>query len=273
MASQVINLNQSVTTLQGTTSKKEAVNLINYPNLAYYAESFVKNYINYSKTANENKENERLDSLSKFVYFDVSMLKEDVPNEFTRTLKSVEMVDVKEVKECLLVSLLVTIETKVKAEVQSETKQIVLPIQAKNGLYSLVSVPYFLAVDLPLGKTTALESTKNTVEIDTSDKKAIQKFLALFFEKYASGNQKELLLMMKSPVITTGQEVVKTIEPSSIKYFKTNSNTNQGLQVTVTFENKETKISHQENFTLWIRQTDNSYFIEQFKNYFTEDEG
>ena len=50
------------------------------------------------------------------------------------------------------------------------------------------------------------------------ERQGIEKFLQLFFEKYAKGNTEELSVLMKEPVKTSGQATVSSIEEKELRF-------------------------------------------------------
>ncbi|MEN2291939.1 conjugal transfer protein, partial [Enterococcus faecalis] len=89
---------------------------------------------------------------------------------------------------------------------------IVLPIQVKHNLFSIVGRPYFVASSLPQGKTVPLKQTENSIDVDGKENKAIEKFLKMFFTKYSVGNKQELMLLMTNPTTTAGHYSVVSID-------------------------------------------------------------
>lgn len=243
--------------------------------LSFYATSFVKEYLNMDTTVDEAKKKERLERLSKYLSIEVDAVDESTNKELgiVRKLKEASVTKVMEEKECLLVSVYVSYEVKQKDKTETINQEMVLPIQAKDQLFSIVSRPYFLANTLPQGKTEALKQVDEQVEVISDDKAKIEKFLKLFFEKYATANKQELMLLMKEPVITTGNAEFLELNQNEVKYFETNQKGIQGVQVSVVFADKTTGIMHTEDFSLWLSQTENSYFVNTLKHYFTEKEG
>ena len=133
--------------------------------------------------------------------------------------------------------------------------------------------PYFLATTLPQGKTTELKQAEASLDVPQQEKEAVEKFLTLFFEKYANGEKQELMLLMKEPVQTSGVTEFISLNENEIKYFETKQKEVKGIQVSVTFADKQTGMTHTEDFSLWLTQTENSYFVRTLKHYFTEKEG
>ncbi|MGC6769515.1 conjugal transfer protein [Enterococcus sp. LJL51] len=247
-------------------SEKESINL---PMLSYYATNFMNEYITIDSEKKEEEQEQRLKKLADYLSFDVEQLDEKQPEKLVRTLKSSEVINVNETAECFLVTMQVSYHVSTKDVKADRSEKIVLPIQTKDNLYSLVSRPYVISEGIPQGRTKALSQVEKSLEIDSKDKESIEKFLQLFFTKYAENNKEELLVLMKEPEFLGNNERFKEIEKGSIQYFNTEKE-NMGVQLSVVFEDKETKILRTENFSLWITKTENSYFINTLKHYFTE---
>lgn len=248
--------------------KPQEVKHVDNVQLSYYVFSFVKEYITYD--SEEKDTNKRFDRLSTYVSFDVGQLDEGIKSDYKRILKSAELIKVEESEGSLLAHMTICYEEQFEKETIEKNTVIVVPVVEKNGLYAVVSRPYFLALEVPKGKTTPLETTKNPLDVESKDREKMEKFLNLFFGKYAEGNKEELALLMKEPVLTTGDMNFTEIEKGSLNFFDIKDEKLQGVQVSAIFEDKETKVTHTENFTFWIGETENSQFIYTFKHYFTE---
>ncbi|EGP5630262.1 MAG: conjugal transfer protein [Enterococcus faecium] len=270
------NLTDKVDQLAKSKNEKSIQKeVFDYSALSFYATSFAEEYLNYDASENEEEKKERLDRLEKYLSVDVDAVDETSKSqkEFVRRFKSAAVVQIKEESECLLVSLNVIYETEKEEEKKMLTQEMVLPIQTKNQLFSIVGRPYFLATTLPQGKTTELKQAEASLDVPQQEKEAIEKFLTLFFEKYANGEKQELMLLMKELVQTSGVTEFISLNESEIKYFETKQKEVKGIQVSVTFADKQTGMTHTEDFSLWLTQTENSYFVRTLKHYFTEKEG
>lgn len=62
------------------------------------------------------------------------------------------------------------------------------------------------------------------------ERQGIEKFLQLFFEKYAKGNTEELSVLMKEPVKTSGQATVSSIEEKELRFLKRNKKVLQAFR-------------------------------------------
>ncbi|MFD2307548.1 conjugal transfer protein [Enterococcus termitis] len=248
--------------------KPQETKEIDIVSLSHYVKGFVKDYITYD--SEEKDTDKRFKRLSSYVSFDAGELDEGIKGKYKRTLKSVELSEVEESKDSLLAHVTISYEEKLEKKTFQKNEVLVLPIVEDKGLYAIVSRPYVLALEMPKGKTDPLETVKKPLDVEAKERKKMETFLMLFFGKYAEGKKEELSLLMKEPVLTTGQFKFKELEKGSLNFFETKEKDLQGVQVSVVFEDKETKVTHTENFTLWIGETENSQFIYTFKHYFTE---
>ncbi|MTD40083.1 conjugal transfer protein [Erwinia sp. CPCC 100877] len=273
----VIRANVIASTISSTMKKVEQLEKQEKPkekkeidavSLSYYVKEFVKDYITYD--SEEKDSDKRIKKLSAYVSFDVSQLDEEINGKYKRTLKSAELTEIEKSSESLQVHVMVSYEVKIEKKVVQKSEELVLPIVEKDGLYAIVSRPYVLGLSVPKGKTTPLETIEKPLDVDAKERKKMETFLILFFGKYAEANKEELSLLMKEPVLTTGNFKFKELEKGSLNFFESNDNEVQGVQVSVLFEDKETKVMHSENFTLWIGETENSQFVYTLKHYFTE---
>lgn len=273
VASNFTRLNAEVKTISQQSTKKEVVKKeFDESALSFYAQNFVKEYINYNTKWEDDVKKARLDRLSKYLSFDVKNVDETENHTkyFARKFKEASVVQVEETDTSKLVHLNIVYELEQSKKTRTIQEEMVLPIQAKDNLFSIVSRPYFLATTLPQGKTEPLEAVKEQVDVPIKEKQAIEKFLKMFFEKYANGKKEELMLLMKEPEKATGADKFISFDTNKVSYFETNEEGVRGVQVSVTFENIETNLKHTEDFSLWISKTENSYFVNTFKHYFTE---
>lgn len=274
MANTVDTLDSTVEklTIQTEQNKTER-EVFDYSALSFYVQNFAKDYLNYDSKASDEAKKARLEQLQNYLSLDVKEVDEtdDTHQTFKRKFVEASLVRVEETSECLLVYVNVKYDVTAGNKTTTITQEMVLPIQAKDNLFSIVSRPYFVASSLPQGKTKALKQTDAIFDVDTKEKQSVEKFLKMFFSKYANGNKQELMLLMKEPVVTAGTSSFVSI--SDMKFFDTKQKEVIGTQVSVTFADKQTKETHTENFSLWLSKTENSYFVNTMKHYFTEKEG
>lgn len=272
MASNVAGIRKDVKQLKNANEITPIeVTQIDYPSLNYYVENFMMDYITLDGKEKDN--NKRLEKLAKYLSFDAKELEAKVPNQVSRQLKSVSLIKVEDKQECYFVYTNVSYEVIEDKKKTAVSEEFVLPIQMKENVYAIVSKPFVVTSSLPTGKTKALQGVETPIEVDEKEKKALEKFLTLFFEKYSLGNKDDLELLMKQPELTTGNDKLLKVETDTIKYFDTKQKNVRGIQVAVSFENKLTGLIRTESFSLWVSQTENSYFINTLKHYYTENEG
>lgn len=77
---------------------------------------------------------------------------------------------------------------------------------------------------------------------------------------------------MKEPVKTSGQATVSSIEEKNY-VFETKQKGVTGVQVSVNFKDKAINFLYTEDFSLWLTKTENSYFVQELKHYYTEKAG
>ena len=272
MASNVDNLYSKVDTLS-EQSKKNKVDReeLDYSALSFYTENFAKEYLNYNSKASDEAKKARIDRLSKYLSLDVKDVDEteNLQGNVLRTFKNTSLSRIEKMEDCYLVYLNVSYEWEKDKKTENVTQNMVLPIQVKDNLFSIVGRPYFVASSLPQGKTVPLKQTENSIDVDGKEKQSIK----MFFTKYSVGNKQELMLLMKNPTTTAGQDSFVSIDFGDMKFFDTKQKGVTGVQVSVTFSDKTTKLTHTEDFSLWLSKTENSYFINTMKHYFTEKEG
>ncbi len=82
----------------------------------------------------EDQKNERLERLAKYLSIDVDAVNESNNKqlEIVRKFKEASVTKVVEEEECLLVYVYTTYEVKQKDKVEMISKEMVLPIQAKD---------------------------------------------------------------------------------------------------------------------------------------------
>ncbi|MDN3183541.1 conjugal transfer protein [Enterococcus faecalis] len=276
MASNVDGLYRKLDTLEKQTEKTNVVREeLDYSALSFYVQNFVKEYVNVDSKASDEDKKARTERLQKYLSVDVKTVDEMEENkqDFKRKMLTTLLARIEDTTDCKLVYVNVSYEVMAEKKTSTITQIMVLPIRTKDNLFSVVSRPYFIATSLPQGKTTPLEQTENALEVESKEKQAVEKFLKMFFGKYANGNKQELMLLMKEPEITNGQDSFVSLASGDIRFFDTKQKGVTGVQVLVTFADKTTKATHTEDFTLWLSKTENSYFVNTLKHYFTEKEG
>ena len=125
-------------------------------------------------------------------------------------------------------------------------------------------------MNVPKGKQEPLQSVKEPLDVEKKNDKGLKNF-TIIFEKYAKGNTEELSVLMKEPVKTSGQATVSSIEEKNV--FETKQKGVTGVQVSVNFKDKAINFLYTEDFSLWLTKTENSYFVQELKHYYTEKAG
>lgn len=263
-ALRAIGLSNQVNSLKATvlSSKqqngKDTKEILDIPRVQYYMNNFVYTYINYSDdTATKRKE-----ELDNYYSFSTANLVDDVKKE--RKLQTQRLVSVEQ-EEDYHIALM-----RIGYEVDSKSYQMTLaiPFRMANGLLAIVSPPYTLAEDLFQGKSKSFE--RKTVDqvksLPKQEMLSIQKFLPVFFDKYALSNEIDLKLLMKHPELMGGNYRVKSLDANNARYYQDKSN--QVVQLMVTFEDMVTGGTRSENFTLYLIKSDNGWYVDKLYHYF-----
>ncbi|EHA3979972.1 conjugal transfer protein [Enterococcus faecalis] len=276
MAGNVTRLSSRMEELQNELKQnKEKKRVYDSSALSFYVRNFVNEYINFNGKATDEEKKTRDEKLASYFSGELTLDKGigNDEKELIRKLLQVSVTRVEESEELLLVHASISYKVQQNKKGTIKTQEIVLPIQEKKGLFSIVGRPYFLAMSVPKGKQAPLQSVKEPLEVEKNERQGIEKFLQLFFEKYAKGNTEELSVLMKEPVKTSGQSTVSSIEEKELRFFETKQKGVTGVQVSVSFKDKATTFLYTEDFTLWLTKTENSYFVQELKHYYTEKVG
>ncbi|MBX8942296.1 conjugal transfer protein [Enterococcus faecalis] len=276
MAGNVTRLSSRIEELQNELKQnKEKKRVYDSSALSFYVRNFVNEYINFNGKATDEVKQKRNEKLSSYFSGDLFLDKtiNNENKEVVRKLLQVSVTRVEEVDDLLLVHASISYKVQQNMKETIETQEIVLPIKEKNGLFTLVARPYFLAMTVPKGKEGLLQPIKEPLEIAGEKRQDIEKFLHLFFEKYAKGNKQELSVLMKEPEKTSGQIVVLSIDEQNILFFDVKEKDAIGVQISVNFKDRVTDLAYTEDFTLWLTKTENSYFVQALKHYYTEKVG
>lgn len=260
LSSQVNSLKNKVADFETTlTDNANQTSTLDVSRVQYYMANFVYAYINYDKDSAE----ERKKTLQDYYAFDFSSYTEEL-NE-TRTLKSQRVISVEEYKSYDLAIVKVGYEVSGNSYVMN----LAVPFKIKDGLLTIVSLPYSLADDLYQGDSKSFEKNDSSdlVKLSSSETESIKEFLEVFFDKYASSDETDLKLVMKEPVLMGGSYQVDTIDNSTALFYEGDDG-QKVVQVSVTFTDKNTTDKHTENFTLNLSQSDNGWVVEKLYNYF-----
>ena len=260
LSSQVNSLKNKVADFETTlTDNANQTSTLDVSRVQYYMTNFIYTYINYDKESAEEREQ----TLQDYYAFDSSTYTEEL-NE-TRTLKSQRVISVEEYKSYDLAIVKVGYEVSGNSYVMN----LAVPFKVKDGLLTIVSLPYSLADDLYQGDSKSFEKndTSDLVKLSSSETDSIKEFLEVFFDKYASSDETDLKLVMKEPVLMGGAYQVDTIDNSTALFYEGDDG-QKVVQVSVTFTDKNTTDKHTENFTLYLSQSDNGWVVEKLYNYF-----
>ena len=260
LSSQVNSLKNKVADFETTlTDSANQTSTLDVSRVQYYMTNFIYAYINYDKESGEEREQ----TLQGYYAFDSSTYTEEL-NE-TRTLKSQRVISVEEYKSYDLAIVKVGYEVSGNSYVMN----LAVPFKIKDGLLTVVSLPYSLADDLYQGKSKAFDKNDSTnlVKLSSDETDSIKDFLEVFFDKYASSDETDLKLVMKEPILMGGSYQVDTIDNSTALFYEGDDG-QKVVQVSVTFTDKKTTDKHTENFTLNLSQSDNGWVVEKLYNYF-----
>lgn len=260
LSSQVNSLKNKVADFETTlTDSANQTSTLDVSRVQYYMTNFIYAYINYDKESAEEREQ----TLQDYYAFDSSTYTEEL-NE-TRTLKSQRVISVEEYKSYDLAIVKVGYEVSGNSYVMN----LAVPFKIKDGLLTIVSLPYSLADNLYQGDSKAFEKNDSSdfVKLSSSETDSIKEFLEVFFDKYASSDETDLKLVMKEPILMGGSYQVDTIDDSTALFYEGDDG-QKVVQVSVTFTDKNTTDKHTENFTLYLSQSDNGWIVEKLYNYF-----
>lgn len=260
LSSQVNSLKNKVADFETTlTDNANQTSTLDVSRVQYYMTNFIYTYINYDKESAEEREQ----TLQDYYAFDSSTYMEEL-NE-TRTLKSQRVISVEEYKSYDLAIVKVGYEVSGNSYVMN----LAVPFKIKDGLLTIVSLPYSLADNLYQGDSKSFEKNDSSdlVKLSSSETDSIKDFLEVFFDKYASSDETDLKLVMKEPVLMGGSYQVDTIDNSTALFYEGDDG-QKVVQVSVTFTDKNTTDKHTENFTLYLTQSDNGWVVEKLYNYF-----
>ncbi len=155
----------------------------------YYMNNFIYYYINYS----EDTADQRKAELENYYSFSNASMTDDVRK--SRTLQTQRLISVEKEKDYYVALMRVGYEVDKKPYQMN----LAVPFQMQDGLLAIVSQPYTVADDLYLGKSKTFEKKTPYQVKDLSKEqiRSIQKFLPVFFDKYALSNKTDLKLLMK----------------------------------------------------------------------------
>lgn len=258
LSNQVNQLKETVLSFKKEGKQHSTIETLDISRVQYYMNNFVYTYINYSAdTADKRKL-----ALENYYSFPDSSITDEIVKE--RVLKAQRLISV-EKKEDYYVALM-----RISYEVEKKPYQMTLavPFQISDGLVAIVSQPYTVAEDLYQGKSKPFEKQSADAVKTLSDKeiKSIQKFLPIFFDKYASSNETDLKLLMKKPELMGSNYKVSDVSDNTALYYQEDNY--KVVQLTVVFQDLVAGGKRSENFTLYLVKSDNGWYVEKLYHYF-----
>lgn len=255
---QVKHLKETVIAVEEKSKSKKTDNSLNVSRVQYYMNNFIYYYINYS----EDTADQRKAELENYYSFSNASMTDDVRK--SRTLQTQRLISVEKEKDYYVALMRVGYEVDKKPYQMN----LAVPFQMQDGLLAIVSQPYTVADDLYLGKSKTFEKkTPDQVkELSKEQISSIQKFLPVFFDKYALSNKTDLKLLMKTPELMGKGFKVSELDVNNATYYQEKDN--QVIQLSVTFEDLVTGGTRSENFTLYLSKSDNGWYVEKLDHYF-----
>lgn len=258
VSNQVKVLNDNVIAIEKESGQKVTDTGLDISKVQYYMNNFVYTYINYSDEIAEKRKAE----LENYYSFSSSNMIDEVKKE--RILQTQRLISVTKEKDYYVALM------RIGYEVEKKPYQMTLaiPFQIADGLLAIVSQPYTVAEDLYQGKSKTFEQ-KTTDEVEPlskSDIKSIQKFLTVFFDKYASSNKTDLKLLMKYPELMGNNFKLSDLDVNKALCYQKGKD--KVVQITVVFEDLVTGGKRSENFTLHLVKSDNGWYVEKLYHYF-----
>lgn len=258
LSNQVKNLKDNIIAIKKESGQKVTDTGLDISRVQYYMNNFVYTYVNYSDEIAEKRKAE----LENYYSFSSSNMIDEVKKE--RILQTQRLISVTKEKDYYVALM------RIGYEVEKKPYQMTLaiPFQMADGLLAIVSQPYTVAEDLYQGKSKTFEQ-KTTDEVEPlskSDIKSIQKFLTVFFDKYASSNKTDLKLLMKYPELMGNNFKLSDLDVNNALYYQEDKD--KVVQLTVVFEDLVTGGKRSENFTLHLVKSDNGWYVEKLYHYF-----
>ncbi|HEN0407604.1 TPA: conjugal transfer protein [Streptococcus agalactiae] len=258
LSNQVQHLKETVIAVEEKSKSKKTDNSLDVSRVQYYMNNFIYYYINYT----EDTADQRKAELENYYSFSNASITDDVKK--SRTLQTQRLISVEKAKDYYVALMRIGYEVDKK----SYQMNVAVPFQMKNGLLAIVSQPYTVADDLYLGKSKTFEKkTPDQVkELSKEQVSSIQKFLPVFFDKYALSNKTDLKLLMKAPELMGKGFKVSELDVNNATYYQEKNN--QVVQLSVTFKDLVTGGTRSENFTLYLSKSDNGWYVEKLYHYF-----
>ncbi|ECB9822574.1 conjugal transfer protein [Listeria monocytogenes] len=149
----------------------------------------------------------------------------------------------------------------------SQKKQILvnIPFQAlPNNTFTVTAYPYF-SVEPKLTGTKELATPHDWstyTPVSAKQEKELHTFTQTFLQKYVSASLEDMAYLMKEPETLTGDYQIEHIQSKG--YTK-----DKQLLVVISFSlfDKETSSSHKEDMILYVKERDNTFYIEKLTHF------
>ena len=262
LSSAVSGLNTQVKTFDKTLSEIPSNRQIDVSKVRQYMSDFLKVYMTYDeKTADQ-----RLKELDDYFSFALSGYTDSIKQ--SRKLTGVSLISITEESDFYIADMKVSFETIEEGQTVSRVRVLAIPFKMDSGLLSIISPPYFKQEDVLLGEAEPLVRKKreDVSIVDNKTQESVKQFITIFFDKYASSDEVDLGLIMKQPFLMGGQYTVDTIQENTMLVYQEDENV--VVQVSVDFLDKGNGAVHTENFTLYLMNQDNGWYVENMYHYF-----
>lgn len=258
LSNQVQHLKETVIAVEKKSKHKKTDDSLDISRIQYYMNNFVYYYINYSQDTADQRKTE----LENYYSFSTASMTDDVRK--SRTLRTQRLISVEKEKDYYIALMRIGYEVDKK----SYQMNLAVPFQMQRGLLAIASQPYTVAEDLYLGKSKAFEkkTLDQVKELSKEQVSSIQKFLPVFFNKYALSNKTDLKLLMKTPELMGKGFKVSELDLNNAIYYQEKKH--QVVQLSVTFSDLVTGGTRSENFTLYLSKADNGWYVEEMYHYF-----
>ncbi|HEM3553342.1 MULTISPECIES: conjugal transfer protein [Streptococcus] len=262
LSSNVATLGSQVERFEASLSDLPKNNQIDISKVRQYMSDFLKIYLTYDA----NTADQRLKELDYYFSFGMSGYTDSIKQNRTYTGSS--LIGLTEEDGFYIADMKVSFETVEQGQTVSKVRVLSIPFRIDNGLLSIISPPYFKKEDSLLGEAEPLKRKKreDVTVLDESEQDSIQEFLTVFFDKYALSGEVDLGLVMKEPFLMGGQYTVDSIREDSLLMYQEDKQVI--VQVSVDFLDKGNGAVHTENFTLYLQNQDNGWYVEKMYHYF-----
>lgn len=263
LSNQVSSLQKQVVDFQKIVEEVPSDNQsLDVSKVRQYMFDFMKVYINYSnETASE-----RMTALANYYSFNPTENPDSIKEEQNLTGQNVIAISPQD--DFYVADVKVSYETIENGQKVSYLRVLSVPFKTENGLFSIISPPFFKQEDVLTGQAEPFlrKKTEDVERVDQSVEKSVREFLPIFFDKYALSNETDLALLMKEPYLMGGQYTVQEINDSSVLVYSS-ENGQTAVQLSVVFADKAGS-THTEHFTLSLVKQDSGWFVDELYHYF-----